>query len=202
MLVGINLLREGLDLPGIIVAILDADKEGFLRSGGALIGRWGAPRARFGRAVLYADAMTDSMRHAIGETERQRRVQEAFNVERHHTRVDREEHRRAVAYAARLRDGAESARRARSVPQKPSWPHSWASSSATCARLRRIDFERAAALRDRLKRLRNPISSRPPASVVAVGGCRTLKRAAEGVQNLPAGPGGARTHHASDLRTT
>jgi len=81
VLIGINLLREGLDLPEVsLVAILDADKEGFLRSSGSLIQTMGrAARHLEGRAVLYADVMTDSMRRAIEETNRRRRVQVEYN---------------------------------------------------------------------------------------------------------------------------
>jgi excinuclease ABC subunit B len=83
VLIGINLLREGLDLPEVsLVAILDADKEGFLRSSGSLIQTIGrCARNLNGRAVLYADRMTDSMTKAIGETDRRRTIQEAYNVE-------------------------------------------------------------------------------------------------------------------------
>jgi excinuclease ABC subunit B len=83
VLIGINLLREGLDLPEVsLVAILDADKEGFLRSGGSLIQTVGrAARNVHGRAIMYADAVTDSMRLAINETERRRAAQEAYNLE-------------------------------------------------------------------------------------------------------------------------
>ena len=83
VLVGINLLREGLDLPEVsLVAILDADKEGFLRSTGSLIQTIGrAARHVEGRAILYADKMTDSMRRAIDETDRRRTVQRAYNEE-------------------------------------------------------------------------------------------------------------------------
>ncbi len=83
VLVGINLLREGLDLPEVsLVAILDADKEGFLRSRSALIQTIGrAARNVNGEAVLYADRVTDSMREAISLTERRRRVQVAYNLE-------------------------------------------------------------------------------------------------------------------------
>src|SRR5476649_2903886 len=83
VLVGINLLREGLDLPEVsLVAILDADKEGFLRSAGSLIQTSGrAARNVNGRVIMYADKMTDSMRKAIGETGRRRVLQEAYNVE-------------------------------------------------------------------------------------------------------------------------
>ena len=82
-LIGINLLREGLDLPEVsLVAILDADKEGFLRSSGSLIQTLGrAARHINGRAILYADVYTDSMRRAIDETNRRRAIQEQYNVE-------------------------------------------------------------------------------------------------------------------------
>ncbi len=82
VLVGINLLREGLDLPEVsLVAILDADKEGFLRSAGSLIQTMGrAARNLHGTAILYADRMTDSMKAAIGETNRRRAVQERYNT--------------------------------------------------------------------------------------------------------------------------
>jgi excinuclease ABC subunit B len=83
VLIGINLLREGLDLPEVsLVAILDADKEGFLRSSGSLIQTIGrCARNVQGRAILYADNMTDSMRKAIDETDRRRAIQEAYNEE-------------------------------------------------------------------------------------------------------------------------
>jgi excinuclease ABC subunit B len=83
VLIGINLLREGLDLPEVsLVAILDADKEGFLRSAGSLIQTIGrAARHLQGRALLYADKMTDSMRRAIDETDRRRVIQRAYNEE-------------------------------------------------------------------------------------------------------------------------
>jgi excinuclease ABC subunit B len=82
-LIGINLLREGLDLPEVsLVAILDADKEGFLRSAGSLIQTMGrAARHIEGRAILYADRMTDSMRRAIDETDRRRAIQRTYNEE-------------------------------------------------------------------------------------------------------------------------
>jgi len=81
VLIGINLLREGLDLPEVsLVAILDADKEGFLRSSGSLIQTIGrAARHVEGRAILYADVMTDSMRRALDETDRRRRIQVEYN---------------------------------------------------------------------------------------------------------------------------
>jgi excinuclease ABC subunit B len=83
VLIGINLLREGLDLPEVsLVAILDADKEGFLRSADSLIQTIGrAARHLEGRAILYADTETDSMKRAIVETNRRREIQERYNAE-------------------------------------------------------------------------------------------------------------------------
>lgn len=87
VIVGINLLREGLDLPEVsLVAILDADKEGFLRSYRSLIQTIGrAARNVHGHVVMYADTVTDSMRQAIDETKRRRSVQEAYNKKHHRT---------------------------------------------------------------------------------------------------------------------
>jgi excinuclease ABC subunit B len=81
VLIGINLLREGLDLPEVsLVAVLDADKEGFLRSATSLIQTFGrASRNISGQVILYADTMTDSMKKSIGETERRRKIQEGYN---------------------------------------------------------------------------------------------------------------------------
>jgi excinuclease ABC subunit B len=83
VLIGINLLREGLDLPEVsLVAILDADKEGYLRSATSLIQTMGrCARHLEGRAILYADTMTESMQKAIAETNRRRAKQEAYNLE-------------------------------------------------------------------------------------------------------------------------
>jgi len=83
VLIGINLLREGLDLPEVsLVAVLDADKEGFLRSSGSLIQTVGrCARNLNGRAILYADRMTDSMKKAMDETDRRRAIQRAYNIE-------------------------------------------------------------------------------------------------------------------------
>ncbi|MBV8903870.1 MAG: excinuclease ABC subunit UvrB, partial [Acidobacteriia bacterium] len=85
VLIGINLLREGLDLPEVsLVAILDADKEGFLRSSGSLIQTMGrAARHVEGHAILYADVITDSMKKALDETFRRRRIQEEYNEANH-----------------------------------------------------------------------------------------------------------------------
>ena len=83
MLIGVNLLREGLDLPEVsLVAIFDADKEGFLRSERSLIQTSGrAARNVNGEVILYADTITDSIRKAMAETERRRKIQKAYNTE-------------------------------------------------------------------------------------------------------------------------
>ena len=85
VLVGINLLREGLDIPEVsLVAILDADKEGFLRSERSLIQTIGrAARNTDGTVIMYGDSLTDSMEKAISETNRRRSIQEAYNEEHH-----------------------------------------------------------------------------------------------------------------------
>ena len=83
VIVGINLLREGLDMPEVsLVAILDADKEGFLRSDNSLIQTMGrAARHVNGKAILYADRITGSMQRAMDETDRRRNMQLAYNIE-------------------------------------------------------------------------------------------------------------------------
>ncbi len=114
VLVGINLLREGLDLPEVsLVAILDADKEGFLRSASSLIQTMGrAARNVDGRVVLYADTITDSMREAVGITQRRRERQIAYNAEHG---IDPQTIRKAVTdILARLRGGGDQASRSRS----------------------------------------------------------------------------------------
>jgi excinuclease ABC subunit B len=112
VLVGINLLREGLDLPEVsLVAILDADKEGFLRSSTSLIQTIGrAARNVDGQVIMYADQMTDSMRHAISETMRRRQKQLAYNAEHG---IDPQTVRKKVTdilEMIRLREGDDSAR--------------------------------------------------------------------------------------------
>ncbi len=159
VLVGINLLREGLDLPEVsLVAILDADKEGFLRSERSLIQTIGrAARHASGTAILYADKITDSMRRAMDETARRRVIQEAYNREHNitpKTIVKPIESTLVTAYEAdyfkvplNLDEYADYTR---------------ANIKETIARMeaemreaaRRFEFERAAEVRDRLKYLR------------------------------------------------
>jgi excinuclease ABC subunit B len=161
VLVGINLLREGLDLPEVsLVAVLDADKEGFLRSAGALIQTIGrAARHVRGTAILYADHMTDSMRHAIAETDRRRALQEAYNREHgitpasivkaidevHASVYDRDYLTVPVEHDPREAFHSEAELRAAVAREE----------AAMKAAAADLDFERAAALRDRVRKLRN-----------------------------------------------
>jgi excinuclease ABC subunit B len=162
VLVGINLLREGLDLPEVsLVAILDADKEGFLRSGGSLIQTSGrAARNVNGRVIMYADTVTDSMRACINETERRRALQEAYNAEhgitpqsvvRQIDDVMSSVYERDYMTAPMLvRDGAETFR-----TQADLDAHIAGLQEKMKAAAANLDFEKAAALRDDIKRLRN-----------------------------------------------
>ncbi|HRL21744.1 MAG TPA: excinuclease ABC subunit UvrB [Alcaligenes sp.] len=163
VLVGINLLREGLDIPEVsLVAILDADKEGFLRSERSLIQTIGrAARNLNGKAILYADRITDSMRRAIDETERRRAKQIAFNQEHGITprgvnKAVRELIDGIVAPdptallhedipQALLRDEKAAAREIKRL-EKEMMEHA-----------RNLEFEQAAAARDKLQRLKDKL---------------------------------------------
>jgi len=159
VLVGINLLREGLDLPEVsLVAILDADKEGFLRSGGSLIQTSGrAARNVNGRVIMYADKNTASMQSAIGETNRRRALQEAYNTEHGITPESVVRQIDDVMSSVYERDYMTPA-----ADQGETF-RTQAELDAEIVRLEgemkaaaaNLDFERAAAVRDTLKGLRN-----------------------------------------------
>jgi len=159
VLVGINLLREGLDLPEVsLVAILDADKEGFLRSAGALIQTSGrAARNLDGRVIMNADTITASMRSAISETERRRALQSAYNTEHGITPESIVRHIDEVFSSVYERDYATPAVREREPFRTQG------ELDAEIARLElemksaaaNLDFERAASIRDTLKALRS-----------------------------------------------
>jgi excinuclease ABC subunit B len=165
VVVGINLLREGIDLPEVtLVAILDADKEGFLRSAWSLIQVAGrAARNVGGEVVMYADRVTDSMRAAIEETERRRRVQMAYNEARGIQPAtivkgirDINDRLRAVAEAREAYgEGAPAARRDLSAMSRAEVERLLAQMEAEMrAAARELEFERAAALRDEIRDIR------------------------------------------------
>jgi len=160
VLIGINLLREGLDLPEVsLVAILDADKEGYLRSATSLIQTMGrCARHLEGRAILYADTMTDSMRQAIGETSRRRAKQEAYNREHNITpqsiiksvdmqlaRIIEADYLPVPVDDAVIGDITTEAQLVQVVAQLETQMREAA---------KNFDFERAAALRDRVRALK------------------------------------------------
>jgi excinuclease ABC subunit B len=163
VLVGINLLREGLDIPEVsLVAILDADKEGFLRSTRSLIQTIGrAARHINGTTIMYADVVTDSMRQAIDETERRRAKQQAYNAA--HGIVPRGVSKRVKDIIEGVYDAGESHQQQKAAQARKAYE---AMSEKELTRevkrvekemleaARRLEFERAADLRNRLAQLK------------------------------------------------
>ncbi|WP_342128570.1 excinuclease ABC subunit UvrB [Hydrogenophaga sp. OTU3427] len=166
VLVGINLLREGLDIPEVsLVAILDADKEGFLRSERSLIQTIGrAARNLNGHAILYADRITDSMRKAIGETERRRARQVAFNeangitprgvVKRIKDLIDGVYSEKAGLEAERLEQAAQQQARVEDMSEKDIAREIKRLEKQMMEHARELEFEKAARVRDELSQLK------------------------------------------------
>jgi excinuclease ABC subunit B len=162
VLVGINLLREGLDLPEVsLVAILDADKEGFLRSERSLIQTIGrAARHINGAAILYADTMTDSIKRAIGETDRRRNKQFAYN--RHHSITPKGVMKRIKdlidgVYDASQMQVAQEEARYEAMSEKQIAREIKALEKKMLGHARNLEFEEAAAARDRLAELKKRV---------------------------------------------
>jgi excinuclease ABC subunit B len=166
VLVGINLLREGLDIPEVsLVAILDADKEGFLRSERSLIQTIGrAARNLEGRAILYADRITESMKKAIGETERRRHKQVAFNeangitprgvVKRIKDLIDGVYSEKAGQEADRLATAAQAREAAEGMSEKDLGREIKRLEKLMLDHARNLEFEQAARVRDQLGALK------------------------------------------------
>jgi excinuclease ABC subunit B len=160
VLIGVNLLREGLDLPEVsLVAVLDADKEGFLRSAGSLIQTMGrAARNVNGRVILYADVMTDSMRRAIEETTRRRRLQQAYNEA--HGIVPQTILKPVDADLVAVTEGdyvtvpLEEESPAESIPPERWQQYLTELEAKMREAARKFDFQQAASYRDRLQELK------------------------------------------------
>ncbi len=166
VLVGINLLREGLDLPEVsLVAILDADKEGFLRSERSLIQTIGrAARHLNGAAILYADVMTDSMKRAIGETERRRNKQIAYNQQHNITPIGVSKRIKDLidgvydaGEAAAERKAAQEEARYEAMSERQVAREIRALEKQMLEHARNLEFEKAAAARDQLGELRKRV---------------------------------------------
>ena len=187
MLVGVNLLREGLDLPEVsLVAILDADKEGFLRSETSLmqtIGR--SARNVNAKVILYADKVTDSMQRAIEETRRRREMQQAYNLEHG---ITPETIRKAI-HAGIESEAAAHAKSNAAVgrgdeAQYITEEYLAELEAEMLAAAEALEFERAAALRDRIEQMRSQMGKSVADAEVEHGnrGRRGRKK--------PQGPGG------------
>jgi excinuclease ABC subunit B len=162
VLVGINLLREGLDLPEVsLVAILDADKEGFLRSERSLIQTIGrAARHINGTAILYADHMTDSIRKAIGETDRRRHKQQAYNEEHSITPkgvIKRIKDLIDGVYDPQQAQVAQEEARYEAMSEKQIAREIKAIEKKMLEHAKNLEFEQAAAMRDRLAELKKRV---------------------------------------------
>jgi excinuclease ABC subunit B len=166
VLVGINLLREGLDIPEVsLVAILDADKEGFLRAERSLIQTIGrAARHIHGTAILYADQMTDSMKAAIGETERRLAKQIAWNAPMRITPKGLEKPIKDINDGVydideerKVQKAAQAKAKYAAMPEKDVEKELRQIEKQMVDAAKNLEFERAAELRDRLYKLRETL---------------------------------------------
>jgi len=190
VVVGINLLREGLDLPEVsLVAILDADKEGYLRSAGALIQTMGrAARHVDGHAIMYADSITGSMKAALDETQRRRAIQEAYNRDHH---ITPQSIKKAIKdITDRVKQVAEArASYAGTAPMSKSEMAALIKEleAQMKAAAKSLEFEKAAILRDKITELRrefSDMSDQPPGT----GPSATAYSAASGGGRSSRGP--------------
>ena len=168
VVVGINLLREGLDLPEVsLVCILDADKEGYLRSSGSLIQTIGrAARHPRGKAILYADVITDSMRRALDETGRRRALQERYNEEHGITPQGIEKTIRDITDQLRSPEGEAAPYAAASeLPREELERLIGELERQMRDAARDLEFERAALLRDQVMELRGELLGEAPAGL-------------------------------------
>jgi excinuclease ABC subunit B len=162
VLVGINLLREGLDLPEVsLVAILDADKEGFLRSERSLIQTMGrAARHLNGTAILYADVMTESIKRAIAETDRRRAKQTTYNVDHSITPssiIKRIKDLIDGVYDSSQMEAAQDEARYEAMSEKQIAREIKALEKKMLEHAKNLEFEDAAAARDRLSELKKKV---------------------------------------------
>ena len=166
VLIGVNLLREGLDIPEVsLVAIMDADKEGFLRSETSLIQTIGrAARNSCGKVIMYADKITDSMKHAIDETERRREIQMAYNKEHNIVpkTIKKPVENNLLQLVASYRNfedivAEEMVELNMSVKDIPKLIEKLEKDMHKAAKI--LDFERAAQIRDQLKKLREMVKA-------------------------------------------
>ncbi len=156
VLVGINLLREGLDIPEVsLVAILDADKEGFLRSETSLIQTIGrAARNEHGKVIMYADTVTPSMERAIGETNRRREIQQKYNQEHGITpRSIHKEVREILEISSKEKVESKYSKKRMSHKEKEALIAKLTQEMKNAAKL--LEFEHAAYLRDKIQKLRD-----------------------------------------------
>jgi excinuclease ABC subunit B len=197
VLVGVNLLREGLDLPEVsLVAILDADKEGFLRSERSLIQTAGrAARNVAGRVILYADTVTGSMAGAFQESNRRREKQLAYNREHGITPRSVEKSVEEILRATSVADAAGSAREedARTLlaaldGRSPEEMIALLEAEMLDA-ARQLEFERAASLRDRIEEVRDQLEAAAEMGVVACGRPAGPRRPAARPKRAARGPG-------------